>query len=167
MKILVLSDSHASLHFMRQSIAAIKPSAVVHLGDFYDDAVSLQEENPTITFHILPGNCDRWRCPVSALEVLCYKVCGVSLYMTHGHNHHVKMGIGGLLADARKAGAQAVLYGHTHIAYCTQESDGLWVLNPGSCGGGERSVGLIEVENGEIIACRVLRQADMEGLRWY
>ena len=164
MKILVLSDSHASLRRMREWIEVVKPDAVVHLGDHYDDGQALQEEYPRLSFWLVPGNCDRWRAPVGAPEILCTKVCGVRLFMTHGHNHHVKQGMGALLSDARRMQAQAALYGHTHMPVCQQEPDGLWVLNPGSCGCGDGGAALIETENDKIKACRILRQADMEDM---
>lgn len=162
MKILVLSDSHSALNFMRRCVSVIKPDAIVHLGDHYDDGEVLHEENPHIPFHQVAGNCDRYRCPPFAREVLSYRVCGVQLFMTHGHIHRVKSGIGALVADARKCGAQAALYGHTHIAYCHQDEDGLWILNPGSCGYGGGTVGIIQTEADKIIACRVIGQADLE-----
>lgn len=162
MKILVLSDSHSSLFFMRSVIAKIRPNAVVHLGDHYEDGEAIAQENPQILFHIVPGNCDLYRSGGLKPPVLCYNVCGVRLYMTHGHNHKVKLTQGLLLKDARQAKAQAVLYGHTHKPDCRQEEDGMWVLNPGSCGHSGGSVGLIETENGQIISCRVLGQEELE-----
>ena len=39
MKILVLSDSHSALQFMRQCVESVKPDAIIHLGDFFDDGV--------------------------------------------------------------------------------------------------------------------------------
>ena len=36
MKILVLSDSHSALQFMRQCVESVKPDAIIHLGDFFD-----------------------------------------------------------------------------------------------------------------------------------
>ncbi len=164
MKILVLSDSHAGLSFMRQAITAVKPNAVIHLGDYFEDAEAMAEENPHIQFHMVPGNCDRHRMQRIVPEMLCYDVCGVRLYMTHGHNHGVKLTLMRLLKDARNLGAQAALYGHTHSADCRQEEDGLWILNPGACGSFGGSVGLIEVENKRICSCTLLRQEDLEGL---
>jgi putative phosphoesterase len=114
--------------------------------------------------HAVPGNCDRFRCPPGTHEVLCYDVGGVRLFMTHGHRHNVKFDTAWLLADARSKQAAAVLYGHTHCADCHREEDGLWVLNPGSCGAYSGSVGLIETENGSIAACKILRQSDLEEL---
>lgn len=162
MKILVLSDSHAALSFMRRCVDIIKPEAIIHLGDFYEDAQALQEDYGHIPFHIVPGNCDRYRCPLSARELLCYPVGGAMMLMTHGHNHRVKSGIGALTADARRFGAQIALYGHTHIPDCHQEEDGLWVLNPGTCGHFGGSAGVIETDGKKITACRIVRQADLE-----
>ncbi len=162
MKILVLSDSHSALGFMRRCVDIIKPDAIIHLGDFYDDAECLRDSYSHIPFHIVPGNCDRYRCPVNAREMLCYPMFGVMVYMTHGHNHRVKSGIGALTADARRFGAKVALYGHTHVAECHQEADGLWVLNPGTCGHFGGSAGLLEIEEKKITACRIIRQAELE-----
>ena len=162
MRILVLSDSHASLGFMRRCVEILKPDAVVHLGDYYDDGQTLGECYPHIRLHQVSGNCDKFRCPPDALEMMCYPVCGVKLFMTHGHRQRVKSGIELLCAEARQYGAQAALYGHTHIPDCHREEDGLWVLNPGSCGSWGGSVGLMETENGNIVSCRILRQSDLE-----
>lgn len=162
MKILVLSDSHSGLRFMRECVSAVKPDAIVHLGDYYGDGTAIAEENPRIPVHQVPGNCDKYRKPLNAPEVLCYPVCGVKLYMTHGHTHRVKYGIGALLADARRCGVQAALYGHTHLADCHQEPDGLWVLNPGACGSYSGSAGVIETDGEKITACRIIGQAELE-----
>ena len=164
MKILVLSDSHSGLSFMRFAVKVLKPDAVVHLGDYFDDGETLSEEYPNLRFHQVPGNCDRYRSYEIRPETLCYDVGGVRVFMTHGHNHRVKSGLYSLLLDARAANAQAVLYGHTHIADCREEEDGLWVLNPGACGSSGGSVGLIETKDSKIIACRILRQADLEAM---
>ena len=148
---------------MRSCIAGVKPDAVVHLGDYYEDAQIMAEENPHIVFHNVAGNCDRYRCPPNAPQWLAYSVCGVRLYMTHGHLHGVKSDPGRLLAAAREYGAQAVLYGHTHSAVCYQESDGMWVLNPGSCGSYSGSAGVIETDGESISACYLIKQADLMG----
>lgn len=164
MKILVLSDSHSSLHFMRSCVRAVQPNSVIHLGDHYDDGQVLAQENPHILVHQVPGNCDRYHCPLNTPITLGYPIGGVKFFMTHGHQHFVKQGTGALLADARRAGAQAVLYGHTHRAECYQEEDGLWVLNPGSCGSSGGSAGLIEIEDKKITQCRILTREDLEAM---
>ena len=163
-KILVLSDSHSALWFMKDCVNRVRPDAIVHLGDHYGDGEALQELFPHIPFWGVPGNCDQYRCPPGAQEILAVTLCGVKLYMTHGHRHHVKMGTGLLCQDARKAGAAAALYGHTHIPHCQKQEDGLWLLNPGAAGSGEKTAGLIETDGSNIIACRILGQAELEVL---
>ena len=162
MKILVLSDSHSSLRFMRCCIDAIKPDRLIHLGDYYDDACVIAEEYPHIPMIQVPGNCDRYRCPPFVQEVLAQRIDGVQFFMTHGHRHMVKQYLDMLVMDARKCKAAVALYGHTHIADCHQEEDGLWVLNPGSCGYYGGSAGLIETSNGKIVSCRLLHQENLE-----
>lgn len=161
MKILVLSDSHSALGFMRRCVEKIKPDAIFHLGDYFDDGTVLREENPGILFYQVPGNCDRYRCDPYQPEILIPTVFGVNLYLTHGHRHGVKQGLGALLKDARASKASAVLYGHTHQADCRREPDGLWILNPGSCGYYGGSAGLMEIQNQQITSCRILREGDL------
>ena len=162
MKILVLSDSHSALRFMRRCVEKIKPDHIVHLGDYYDDGEILREEYPHICVHQVPGNCDRYRAPIGAHPILDYPIDGVRMYMTHGHLHSVKRGTGMLLSAARASRAEVVLYGHTHERDCHREEDGLWVLNPGSCGHSGGSAGVLETENGRITACYLIGQADLE-----
>lgn len=161
MKILVLSDSHSALSFMRRCIESLNPDAVIHLGDHFDDGEAMKEEFPSLLFYQVPGNCDRYRCPPGQPEILIYRVCGVNLYMTHGHRHSVKSYLGALLRDARTAKVDAVLYGHTHVADCHREEDGLWVLNPGTCGCYGGSAGLIETDGRKLLSCRLLREEDL------
>jgi len=164
MKILVLSDSHAALSFMRRCIDAVQPDAVIHLGDHYDDGTAMAEEYPQIRFYQVPGNCDAHRCFIPDPETRLETLGGVRILMTHGHRHHVKQTLIRLLADARASRADAVLFGHTHSAYCQLEEDGLWVLNPGSCGYFGGSAGLLEVNAGQILQCRILREEDLNVL---
>ena len=161
MKILVLSDSHSALSFMRLCIEKVRPDALIHLGDHYDDGQAMMEEYPDISVYQVPGNCDRYRCPPHVQEILVHRVCGVDLYMTHGHLHRVKQDTGKLLRDAKVCRVDAVLYGHTHVPNCYQDMDGMWILNPGSCGYFGGSAGLIETEKGQIRSCRLIRQEDL------
>lgn len=162
-RILVLSDSHSGTSFMRWCVEKVKPSAIIHLGDYFDDGWLIRDDNPNIPMYQVAGNCDRFRTPPFVREILIDRVQGVDLYMTHGHKHGVKSTMGLLMADARKAKVQAVLYGHTHMPDCRREGD-LWVLNPGSCGSWGGSAGIIEVENGKILNCRIFRYGDEEEL---
>ena len=53
--------------------------------------------------------------------------------MAHGHQYHVKMGRSAAESAARQAGANILLFGHTHEPVCEFER-GLWIVNPGSAG---------------------------------
>ena len=162
MKILVLSDSHSALSFMRKCVDTVKPDVMIHLGDYFDDGEALHEEYPGIPFYQVPANCDRYRCRPDQPEILVTEIAGVRFYLTHGHRHNVKMCLNLLLRDARAAQVDAVLYGHTHQQDCTLEEDGLWVLNPGSCGYYGGSAGLIEIRDRKIQNCRILRQESLD-----
>lgn len=144
------------MSFMRRCVDGVKPNAIIHLGDHFDDGEALKGEYSHIPFYQVPGNCDRYRCPPGQPEILILPVCGVLLYMTHGHKHSVKSYLGALLRDARASGAAAALYGHTHVADCHREADGMWVLNPGSCGYYGGTAGVIEVRGGKIDTCRLI-----------
>ena len=157
MKILVLSDSHSSRFFMRRCVDHIQPHAVVHLGDYFADGQDLAEEYPNIPFYAVPGNCDRGRGWITEPETKLQIIGGVCFMLTHGHLHNVKLTLTRLIADARTMGVHAVLFGHTHEAYCNREEDGVWVLNPGSSGYGGGSAGLLEIQDGKITDCRILR----------
>lgn len=160
-KILVMSDSHAGLSFMRRCVRELRPDAMIHLGDFHEDGLQLAEDFPHIPMIQVPGNCDHYRYLGPDPLIRCHNVCGVKLYMTHGHRHNVKLTRALLIKDAREAGALAALYGHTHQADCYQEEDGMWVLNPGPSGHYGGSVGMIEVEDGKILQCKIVTDADL------
>jgi putative phosphoesterase len=162
MKILVLSDSHSGLSFMRHCIDKLQPQHVIHLGDHYDDATAMAEEHPHIRFHQVPGNCDSFLRQPGMVDIMCYPIGGIKIYMTHGHKHFVKSGIHRLVEDASQHEPQTILFGHTHESLCFQRENGTWVMNPGSCRSWGGTVGLIEVEDGKISACRILGQADMD-----
>ncbi len=161
MNILVLSDSHSSIRFMRRCVDVLAPDWIIHLGDYFDDGQTLHEAYPRIPMYQVPGNCDRYRCPQGQPEIMIPSISGVTLYLTHGHRHQVKSHLGALLRDARACGAAAVLYGHTHQKDCHREPDGLWVLNPGSCGYFGGSAGLIRIEDGQITRCALVGEEDL------
>ena len=162
MKILVLSDSHSSLRFMRSCMEKVRPDVMIHLGDYYDDGKTIADEFPAVTVYQVPGNCDQYRCPVRCQEVFLQTIGSVKFYLTHGHRHRVKSGLWSLLRDAREGGVDVVLYGHTHAADCHREEDGLWVLNPGSCGYYGGKAGIIEIKNGSIEDMYVIDHTDLE-----
>ena len=147
---------------MRYCIDTVKPEHIIHLGDHYEDATVIAEQYPHLRVHQVPGNCDFYGIYRSQPMVLCYDIAGVRTYMTHGHLHGVKGGLGRLVAEATEKEAQLVAFGHTHEALCYQTESGMWVLNPGSCRSWSGSAGVIEVQEQKISACYIVKQAELE-----
>lgn len=161
LKILVLSDSHGVLEFMRRCVEAVRPDVVLHLGDMVRDGETLAGEYPDIRFFQVAGNCDSGRVPMDYPEALVESFLGNRVYMTHGHLHGVKIFLSKLLADGSQCGANIILYGHTHRADCFMDGDCL-VMNPGAAGYGG-SAGIIELRGKGDFTGRIIRQWDLEG----
>jgi len=145
MKILVLSDSHHDLTYMRKAVALERPNLIFHLGDHIRDAEDLSMEFQTIPIHRVTGNCDY--APY-AKDRIVEEQEGVRFFLTHGHRFGVKSSLLSLAYAAQEAGAQVAVFGHTHHAVCETYGD-ITLLNPGSCGGYRPTYGVITVKNGE------------------
>lgn len=152
MKILAFSDSHMYLDYMIDCTRRIQPDALIHLGDYYADAVALSAEFPHIPMYAVPGNCDQYKPGVYPDPVRVVELDGLRFYLTHGHQHGVKYDLHKLKLDSRRADAAAVLFGHTHQQLREYE-DGLWVINPGSCGAYSAGAALIEIDDNKISHC--------------
>lgn len=157
MKILVFSDSHSYLAYMVECTRQIQPDVLIHLGDYYADADVLCREFPQIPLYAVPGNCDQYRGGYLPEPVAIVDLDGVRLFLTHGHKHGVKYDLHKLKLEARQAGADAALFGHTHQQLIAREED-LWVINPGSCGMFNASAALIVTEGNKISHCLPLKR---------
>ena len=132
---------------MVRAIRQQQPDAVFHLGDCERDTQRLEKEFPDLPLYRVCGNCDRE--PVNP-EVLQLTLDGVKFFLTHGHRYSVKYTLDALLTAAYFAGADIVLFGHTHRAMC-ETMQGLYVVNPGTAGvGASCTYACIETENGAI-----------------
>ena len=145
MRILVVSDVHGQEGLFRQAIEA-QPTArtVLFLGDGIRQAETMEEDYPDRTFYMVPGNCDFSTRPKVREETWG----GKRFYFTHGHIHDVKYGLYRIDMAARQAGADIVLFGHTHTPY-EEYADGLYLFNPGSLGYG-KTYGYVDVVGGGI-----------------
>lgn len=161
MNILVLSDSHSHQDFMQRCMEHFQPDAVIHLGDYVRDGRELMQHYPGIPMYQVPGNCDYYSGDYDLQPTITVRLAGVLLMLTHGHKQGVKEGTDRLLAEARKLRVDAVLYGHTHIAECYREDDGLWVLNPGTAGFFRSTAGWLVLRDGKIQVCKLLSEADL------
>ena len=151
MKVAVFSDTHSNNELMLEAVRRCRPDAAIHLGDHDRDAVELRHEFPGLPVYSVCGNCDL--APAQP-GVYSAAYAGYRFFMTHGHLYGVKYGLLRLSLAAQEAGADVVLFGHTHVPYCSCEG-GRWFLNPGSCGqSAQPTYGIIELTDGAL-ACRI------------
>ena len=150
--ILVVSDSHGNVPLLTavlewaQAAGGGKAHAfksAVFLGDGADDipAASAQAGFAAQWFKVR-GNLDsNFLIPDTlVLEIKDTQDDSVSgstnsrkLFMTHGNRFGVDMGGLTIAAAAKNAGAEAALFGHTHVPY-NAVLNGIFLLNPGSIG---------------------------------
>lgn len=147
MKIVVFSDSHGEVDAMEQVVRREKPYLVLHLGDLCRDFEELQRRLPTQVMQNVCGNCDGF---TETPDRRTLRVEGRRILMMHGHRYGVKQSYGAAVFAAQEAGADILLFGHTHVPFC-EDLDGLWVMNPGSCRGHHASFGVICLEKDETI----------------
>jgi len=128
MRILIVSDTHGNDTGIVLALHALQPvDLVVHCGDGEADLNLLESIDTTATVRVA-GNCDLGsRAP---RELLCIWK-GVKVLICHGDRYGVKAGLARLEARGCEAGAQAILYGHTHLAM-VEERSGMLLVNPGT-----------------------------------
>ena len=159
MKILVFSDTHGQPTFMNDAVKehlAHRPvDMLIHLGDGWRDFAELRTRYPNIPAHAVKGNCDEWStvCKLPTSQIVTAE--NFTLYLTHGHNFHVKNDILMAAENAARAKAQILLYGHTHMSDDHRESTvygTVRCINPGSAGAGFRpSYALLEIVQGQLL----------------
>lgn len=130
-KILIFSDTHG---YIDDCISIINStdivSAVIHAGDYTRDAEDLISIFPNIPVYYVKGNNDFY---TSAPMNFTLKAGVKNIFITHGHEYHVKYEADyrTLAEKAKEAGADLAIFGHTHIPY-TAYTGKLTLLNPGS-----------------------------------
>lgn len=128
MRILVISDSHGNVPLVLQACHMTGTFDVLfHLGDGGEDAEVIAHVLERKVIHVA-GNCDIGS--VSPRELLL-EYEGKKLLLMHGDSCGVKSGLGILEKRAREAGADVVLFGHTHRATVTTLA-GIMAINPGT-----------------------------------
>lgn len=128
MLLAVFSDSHGATGPMCDAVARYKPDVVLHLGDHERDCEALHELFPTLDIRAVAGNCDHYS---QECDRRSFELCGVKIFMTHGHLYNVKYGLDSLINAAGFSGAKLALFGHTHRAEHFTVG-GMDVLNPGA-----------------------------------
>ena len=134
-QIYIFSDTHNRINDCAETIRnAEKADAVIHAGDYADDARDLQRMFPNIPFYCVKGNGDYFSHEPSELTVI---IDGIKIFITHGHMYNVKYeyDLHSLNEKGRSAGAKLIVFGHTHKPYIDVQKD-ITTVNPGSSGYG-------------------------------
>lgn len=148
MKLLVFADTHNSHQRMLNMTAKHEQEvdAILHLGDGVNDANKVAGLFPHIPLYQVYGNCDYSRgLPSESLD----HFGDLLFFYTHGHAFGVKEDLDRLFWEAKKRGATAALYGHTHIPNYTFRG-GIHLFSPGSLTMprfGPPTYGLVTIDN--------------------
>lgn len=146
MRVIVFSDSHGNYDVLEKIMERHKDDgdAFIHLGDGEREFELLTYVYNDKKLFFVSGNCD-WGTDIPDYDII--KLGGKTIFFTHGARFGVKGDLNIAKLFARKNEADILLYGHTHIAD-TSYDDGLYIMNPGSCGRpreGLPSYGIIDI----------------------
>ena len=128
MRILIISDTHGRTNTIRDVLDTVGDiDMFIHLGDVCGDEEYIYD-NVTCPIHMVAGNND-WDSDLPMQEE--FMIGRYKVFITHGHRYNIRISDTVLGFEARKAGADIALYGHTHVgAY--YEKNGMTFFNPGS-----------------------------------
>lgn len=148
MRIIVFSDSHGRSDVLID-IVRFHPNAglYLHLGDGEADVNRLVHTFPGKNIVHLRGNCD-----LASLSDPLLFMClerGYRLFAAHGDNYGVKFSLSAIKAEARRRGANILLFGHTHEPVNFYE-DGMHIMNPGSAM--HKRYGVLDITPSGVIA---------------
>ncbi len=160
--LLVTSDTHGRADLLELAFRRTRPDGVLFLGDGLRDLNILPADT---TLRAVCGNCD-WTAREDAPPVRVEQIAGYRIYMTHGHLQGVKLSLDAAIENAAAAGADVLLYGHTHVPFEKTYSVGtqignavlrkpLLVLCPGSLGqppDGHPSFATLTLAEGGVLA---------------
>lgn len=139
--LLVISDTHGNVSLLKTVLLWAKKHQIdtaVFLGDGADDvSLAIRKTEFTGTVTMVRGNGDFDHTIPSRYSL---EFAGHTFFITHGHLYGVSEDFDRLIAAAKSSGANAALYGHTHIPFW-EEIEGLLVLNPGSVGAPRSKIG--------------------------
>ena len=148
--LLIVSDSHGAKDTVKSILneRGAYSDAFVFCGDgigdvanilsqaLYDDeirqtlppVIAIVQGNNDSGFYLLRAQEEHIKAPLTQTIT----ACGHKLFITHGHRFCLYDGTKPLVTAAKAESAEAVLYGHTHVAV-GEKSNGMLTLNPGSC----------------------------------
>jgi hypothetical protein len=153
-KLLLFSDSHGSIsalkHVFNWAKEKLPPNdtlcSAVCLGDGLSDISKAADATGFYSdWKLVNGNNDYG---ISMPETAVFDFADHRFFMCHGHRHGLYNGYQTLLASAKSANADVVLFGHSHVPFY-KIVDGISIINPGSVGRSRSRIG----ETFAIIEC--------------
>lgn len=147
MKILVVSDTHKDFDSLYNLIRINKDiETIIHLGDGEDELSRIKDLFKDKEILSVRGNCDTNSTdPIVKINTFNNK----KIFMTHGHIYKVKYNIYNAVMAAKQENADILLFGHTHCGF-KDYYDGIYIMNPGSLGGINKSYGIIDIKDNKI-----------------
>ncbi len=171
MDILVLSDSHGRRDRLPAVLRQLnfRPGAILFLGDGLRDLQALEEDplRAEIPCYAVCGNCDGFFGMTDGTpDERLLTLGGKKIMLLHGHRWQVRLGPEAAALHAVKAGADVLLFGHTHVPYEATWQAGerspegsvlpksLLIANPGSIGeprdGGPPRFGILTIRGEQV-----------------
>ena len=157
MDILIVSDTHGRQDRLVEVLRRTDAAMLLFLGDGLRDLMAVPEET---VVRAVRGNCDFIGRDVPELCTESIGPC--CIFMTHGHRFGVKSSVESAAIAAAQAGADILLYGHTHqplhrtlpegtvLGGCTLKKP-LQIFCPGSLGeprSGAPTFGMLTMRHG-------------------
>lgn len=127
-RVLLISDTHGRLTYFPTALKmAGKVDMILHMGDSLGglEEISAIAGVPVVGVR---GNCDFTPNLERDKE---FNICGVPVFMTHGHTYYVSHGMHDLVEEGERRCVSVVCFGHTHVPFFEKIGDILYV-NPGS-----------------------------------
>lgn len=128
MKVLIVSDTHGSLKYLKKAVSKTGQFAyLIHCGDAEGQEEEI-EEIAGVPCTFVRGNND-WDADTAREEIVTLN--GVRIFITHGHLYGIGGGLSMLEEEARAENCRIAVCGHTHRPFI-EEGEELTILNPGS-----------------------------------
>jgi len=153
MRIAVFSDTHRNIDPVVSIIEGLPADTILyHLGDYMLDAMHIERLTGRRMTKVWGNNDNSHGGEDLIVEDLADDL---RVFATHGHRYGVKLDLERLVFEAKRAGANLVLYGHTHVP-AVDEIDGMMVVCPGAFYGASY-MSYAEIDIGERIIPKIIK----------
>jgi len=173
-KLLVFSDTHGNISRLKAVFdwanKHTPPNGTICAAAFLGDGIGDLEPASKATgffceWKLVRGNNDYG---YSVPETAVMEFAGNCFFLCHGHRHSLYGGYHSLAAAAVNAGANAALYGHSHVPH-VRNAEGVLLINPGSVGRPRSKAGhtfaVIECKDGQPLEVKFYQIGEHEKIK--